>query len=68
MQLSHPVLTRLRPTQFRQAMKSTLKVKLVVVLSASMLLNVFLLWEVKRKSDHAKNLENRINELRLGNN
>ena len=49
-------------------MKSKLKVKLVVVLSASMLLNVFLLWEVKRKSDHAKNLEQRINELRLGNN
>ena len=49
-------------------MKSKLKLKLVVVLSASMLLNVFLLWEVKRKSDHAKNLEQRINELRLGNN
>ena len=49
-------------------MKSKLKVKLVVVLSASMLLNVFLLWEVKRTSDHAKNLEQRINELRLGNN
>ena len=68
MQLSHPVLTRLRPTQFPQAMKSKLKLKLVVVLSASMLLNVFLLWEVKRKSDHARNLEHRINELRLGNN
>ena len=49
-------------------MKSKLKVKLVVVLSASMLLNVFLLWEVKRKSDHAKNLEQRINDLHLGNN
>ena len=49
-------------------MKSKLKVKLIVVLSASMLLNVFLLWEVKRKSDHARNLEKRINELHRGNN
>ena len=49
-------------------MKSKLKVKLVAVLSASMLLNVFLLWEVKRTSDHARSLEKRINELHLGNN
>ncbi len=49
-------------------MKSKLKVKLVIVLSASMLLNAFLLWEVKRKSDYARNLENRINELHIENN
>ncbi len=49
-------------------MKPKLKVKLVVVLTASMLLNVFLLWEVKRKSDHAKNLEQRMNALQSGKN
>ena len=49
-------------------MKPKLKVKLVVVLTASMLLNVFLLWEVKRKSDHAKNLEQRMNSLQSGKN
>ena len=49
-------------------MKPKLKVKLVVVLTASMLLNVFLLWEVKRKSDHANNLEQRMNALQSGKN
>ncbi len=31
-------------------MKTKLKIKLVVVLSLSILLNVFLLWELKRKT------------------
>tara|TARA_Y100001934_G_C12159907_1_gene681443 strand:+ start:322 stop:465 length:144 start_codon:yes stop_codon:yes gene_type:complete len=38
-------------------MKPKLKLKLVVVLSASMLLNVFLIWELKRVKDHTNQLE-----------
>ncbi len=41
-------------------MKHKLKLKLVVVLSASMLLNIFLMWELKRKTDYSKKLEERI--------
>ena len=45
-------------------MKTKLKFKLVVVLSLSILLNVFLLWEVQRKTNIAKKLENALSELK----
>ena len=45
-------------------MKTKLKFKLVVVLSLSILLNVFLLWEVQRKTNMAEKLEKELAELR----
>lgn len=43
-------------------MKPKLKLKLVVVLSASMLLNVFLIWELKRVNDYADQLEKNLRQ------
>ncbi len=45
-------------------MKPKLKLKLVIVLSASMLLNVFLIWELKRVNDHADRLEKSLRQGR----
>ena len=45
-------------------MKSKLKLKLVVVLSVSMLLNIFLMWEVQRKKKEAKELEKEVTALK----
>jgi len=45
-------------------MKTKLKLKLVVVLSLSILLNVFLMWEVQRKTNIAKKFEKELSELK----
>ena len=45
-------------------MKAKLKLKLVVVLSLSILFNVFLMWEVQRKTNMAEKLEKELAELR----
>ena len=62
MRLPHTVFLGLCPQGKQQKMKHKLKLKLVIVLSASMLLNVFLMWELKRKTDYSKKLEERIKE------
>mgnify|MGYP006879272827 CR=1 FL=1 len=45
-------------------MKTKLKIKLAIALSLSILLNVFLLWEVQRKTNVAKKLEKELSELK----
>ena len=64
LRLSHPVLPRVRSAHQKRAVKTKLKFKLVVVLSLSILLNVFLLWEVQRKTNIAKKLEKALSELK----
>tara|TARA_Y100001968_G_scaffold254342_1_gene240214 strand:+ start:589 stop:750 length:162 start_codon:yes stop_codon:yes gene_type:complete len=44
-------------------MKTKLKFKLVIVLSLSILFNVFLMWEVQRKTNKVKTLEKELVEL-----
>lgn len=45
-------------------MRTKLKLKLIVVLSLSILMNVFLMWEVQRKTNEAKNLEKELAQLK----
>ena len=45
-------------------MKTKLKMKLVVVLSLSILFNVFLMWEVQRKTNMADKLKKELVELK----
>jgi len=45
-------------------MKTKLKFKLVIVLSLSILFNVFLMWEVQRKTNKVKTLEKELVELK----
>ena len=45
-------------------MRTKLKIKLVVVLSLSILMNVFLMWELQRKTNEAKNLEKELTQLK----
>ena len=45
-------------------MKAKLKLKVTVILSVSILLNIFLLWEVQRKTNLAKKLEKEVTALK----
>ena len=45
-------------------MRTKLKLKLVIVLSLSILMNVFLMWEVQRKTNKAKKLEQELATLK----
>ncbi len=45
-------------------MKTKLKFKLVIVLSLSILFNVFLMWEVQRKTNKVKTLEKELVEIK----
>ena len=65
LRIPHTVFPRLCPANARQeAMKTKLKLKLVVVLSFSILFNVFLMWEVQRKTNMAEKREKELAELR----
>ena len=44
-------------------MKTKLKIKLAIALSLSILLNVFLLWEVQRKTGMVEQLEKELSSL-----
>ena len=46
-------------------MKPARKIKITIVLSASILLNVFLLWKLKRSNDYSKALEQQVEELQV---
>ena len=46
-------------------MKPARKLKITIVLSVSILLNVFLLWELKRSNDYSKVLEQQVNKLQV---
>jgi hypothetical protein len=48
LRLSHPVLPCLRTPLQAETMKSGRKLKIAIVLSISILINVFLIWEVFR--------------------
>tara|TARA_Y100000588_G_C13471700_1_gene592853 strand:- start:67 stop:339 length:273 start_codon:yes stop_codon:yes gene_type:complete len=65
LRLPHPVLPSLRSSQKNEAMKPARKIKITIVLSASILLNVFLLWELKRSNDYSKALEQQVEELQV---
>jgi hypothetical protein len=58
------VLPRFRPKDQEKTMRTKLKLKLIVVLSLSILMNVFLMWEVQRKTNEAKNLEKELAQLK----
>ncbi|MFP6900371.1 MAG: hypothetical protein VCA36_05480 [Opitutales bacterium] len=45
-------------------MRTKLKIKLVVVLSLSILMNVFLMWEVQRKTNQAEKFEEELTALK----
>ena len=47
-------------------MKPARKLKITIVLSISILLNVFLLWELKRSNDYSKALEKQVKKLQIG--
>ena len=47
-------------------MKPARKLKITIVLSVSILLNVFLLWELKRANDYSKALEQQVKKLQIG--
>jgi len=47
-------------------MKHARKLKITIVLSFSILLNVFLLWELKRSNDYSKTLEQQVKKLQIG--
>jgi hypothetical protein len=65
LRLSHPVFPRLCPSQKNETMKPTRKLKITIVLSISILLNVFLLWELKRSNDYSKALEQQVKKLQV---
>ena len=46
-------------------MKHARKLKITIVLSFSILLNVFLLWEWKRSNDYSKTLEQEVKKLQV---
>jgi hypothetical protein len=48
LRLSHPMLPCLRTPLQAETMKSGRKLKIAIVLSISILINVFLIWEVFR--------------------
>jgi hypothetical protein len=65
LRLPYPVLPSLRSSQKTEDMKPARKIKITIVLSVSILLNVFLLWELKRSNDYSKVLEQQVKKLQV---
>jgi hypothetical protein len=65
LRLPHPVFPSLCSSQETETMKPARKLKITIVLSISILLNVFLLWELKRSNDYSKALEQQVKKLQV---